>query len=70
MKNREKSGQLLKENFTICLKKSVEVYRKMYRFLQENVPTFVEESDGLYVNIWRFFLKISWFSQKNQLIVV
>ncbi len=70
MKIRGKSRQLLKENFTIFLKKSAEVYRKIYRFLQENLLIFVEESDGLYTNIWRFFLVISWFSLKNWLIVM
>ncbi len=51
MKNCRKSGQLLKENITIFSKKPVEVYRKRYRFLQENLPIFVEESDGFYANI-------------------
>ncbi len=65
MKNRRKSGQLFQENFTIFLKKSAEVRRKMYKFLQENLPICVEESDGLYTNIWRFFLKFLDFPKKT-----
>ncbi len=42
-----------------------QLFRKIFRFLQENLTIFVEKSDSLYWNIWRFFKKICRFFKEN-----